>query len=215
MASDAPFYPASCLKIAATSAAKYPDSIDSAAEQAERAIRKLPEFAETVDKMVTQTIRSLIHEARHKSNIALRAGEFGGPAKVGLSTGAANRVIVGLLDSYVIAGRCLGSLVGSELLGLRDAESERATGLLFNAAICEALAPLVPADKTVRECVSEAKVKAIFKTIQAGGTAAVLQKPKASVPTPANTNGRAIGTTTPTKPLPGRKPKVRAVARAT
>jgi hypothetical protein len=162
-------YPESFWKIVRDANKAHPSDITAARDQAKKKIRRLSDFAEWIDEMVDSEILSMVHDDRHRTNVGLRraAGEFGGPAKVGLATGAAIAVASeSLLESYSIAGRNLGSISGSELKAIADSESAIAGGHLFNVRLCRALMPLVAADKTVCECISEAKAKKIFQQVR-------------------------------------------------
>lgn len=160
--------PEELLAIVKEANAKYPADIQAATAYAEKAWRDCEGFAEFVDSMVTAFIRDQVCRRRHNDNTNLKkaAGVYGQPHKIGLGTGATSRVCDEWLDGYAINGVRLGDLIGSSLLGLAKSERNKAEGCAFNARLCETLAPLVPADKTVRQALSPRKVKKIVETIK-------------------------------------------------
>lgn len=197
------------LAIVKEDSAKFPDDIDKAVETTIRRIRKLSDYADYVDGLVYGQIRHMHHDVRHTANVATRkaAGEYGGPAKVTLSEGAANAAAAAsLLKTYLINGRTLGDITGKELPAIRDAERNRGAGCYFNAALCEALGPLVADDKRVDECLTDQKALAIFKRVQksnAGAAASDGAKPKRHLPQ-HQTNGQAKQVEKPNVLLPDR-----------
>jgi hypothetical protein len=169
-------YPASLSTVISKAAAQHPQDIDKAVTCAAKAARKLPDFSEWVDQLVNSQLRNMIHDARHSHNTRLRreAGDFGGPAKVGLSTGAANEVAKSVYMSYAIGGTVLGAVLGSELKAIAASEHEKAQGHAFNVRLCSRLAAMVPDDKRVSEALTEGKLKRLFVELQKskGGKAA-------------------------------------------
>lgn len=149
-------------------ARKHRDDIDHAVSCAEKAASKLPGWKDWIDDLVRGQIRNLIHGVRHQDNVTMRrdAGQYGGPAKVGLSTGAVNRIAGECWMNYFIGGRTLGQILGKELRGIAQGEREKAEGCTFNARLCEQLAAIVPEDKSVSDAVSEAQVKKIVKGLK-------------------------------------------------
>lgn len=146
-------------------ARKHRDDIDHAVQCAERAVSKLPEWKDWIADLARAHLRELIHNVRHGDNVTMRrdAGEFGGPAKVDMSTGAANRIANQSWFSYFIGGRTLGQILGKELKGLAKSEREKAEGCIFNAKLLEQLAGMVPEEKRVCDAVSETQIKRIVK----------------------------------------------------
>lgn len=188
-------------------------AVDSAYEQ----IIEMDDFAEFQEKLVRHSIQEHVYDFRHKTatDLKRRNGDFGGPAKVGTSTGAANRVAaMCFLDSYPIDGRSLGSILGKELPALRDAAIGRGRGAFVDAAVCSALIPLVAEEKEVRQCVSDKKAEAIHGKAKAladniGLEAMTKQTPILAVP---STNGHARGLVAKTTEMRGRKTKAAKVA---
>jgi hypothetical protein len=143
--------------------------VDSATKLAYSRWRKHPDYETHRDAMIEEFVRSVVCDQRHATNKNLRrdAGDFGGGAKVSLSTGAVNRVMEQcLLDTYVINGKRLGDILGSELPEFAKAERERASGHAVNAALCERLQPLVGKEKSVRECVKDRKAWQILREVK-------------------------------------------------
>lgn len=153
-------------RIISECATRYPQSIDTAVEHAAARVAKLPEYPTLVADLVTTAIRGLIQDYRHTENTRTRAaaGEYGGPAKV-TAGDAAGRVALGVY-SYYIAGRTLGLILGKELSDIAQSEAARAEGHQFNAALCERLRPLVKDDQTVKQAVTETKLRKLFADLQ-------------------------------------------------
>lgn len=156
------------LSEVAKAARKHRDDIDHAVQCAERAASKLPGWKDWISDLAKSKLRDLIHGVRHSDNTTMRrdAGMFGGPAKVDLSTGAANRIAGESWFNYFIGGMSLGQVLGSDLKAIAEGERERAEGCIFNARLCEQLAPLVPAEKRVSEAVRESQIKKIVKGLK-------------------------------------------------
>lgn len=163
-------YAESLLEVVSKAASQHPDDIDKAVDCAAKAVRKLPEFPEWVDQLVNGQLRNMIHDARHSANTRLRrdAGEYGGPAKVGLSTGAVAEAARSVYMHYAIGGRSLGMILGSELVSLAAAEQEKAQGHQFNVRLCQKLVEIVPADKRVSDVLTEGKLKKLFSELEKG-----------------------------------------------
>lgn len=149
--------------IASEEAKKHSDDIDAAVDAAMRRLCKLPNYTDLVDNLVRSAVRHVVSDARHTMNVAMRRSnsEYGGPAKV-VAGSAVNRVASDYY-AYYIGGRTLGTIKGEELTDIAASESERANGHDFNARLCRSLAPLVPKDKTVRQCVKPGKLRTIFE----------------------------------------------------
>jgi hypothetical protein len=158
-------WPASVLDIATKSARKHADDIDAAVVAAEKAIRKLDEFGELIDALITDAIRQMVYEARHASNTAMKrqAGVYGQPAKVQAGTSEAVQKLYSSVYQMRIAGTMLGLIRGSELPSLAETERSIASGHTLNAVLIESLIGLVGDDKTVQQCVSEKKLKTLLK----------------------------------------------------
>lgn len=144
---------------------KYPDDIPASVREAETRIRRLPEYSELVAMLVTSSVQQLIYDARHQSNGVLRraAGVYGGPAKVTDSGSNAVQRVYASYYSYCIDGRTLGMIKGAELADIADNEESTANGHHFNARLCRRLAAMVPADKLVKDVVTERKLKGLFR----------------------------------------------------
>jgi len=145
-------------------AEKFPDDIEKAVDAVERwAKRNWSEFDDWKDELIRSQFRNMIHDARHGTNVQMRraAREYGGAAKV--VPGAAVAGVNASLYMYLIDGRTLGSLLGSELSDLAAAERARANGHGFNAKLLEQLRPLIEDDQMVLDIVSEDRLRKAFK----------------------------------------------------
>ena len=139
----------------------------AATMQAEAAIRALPEFAASVDAMVTDTIRAGIYAARHRANVAIKraSGQYGQAAIVDNASPVVARVYESVYQ-YRIGGRTLGTLSGAELIDVANREAATADGHRFNAELCKWLAERVPPDKLAKDVVSEAVVAKEFERLR-------------------------------------------------
>lgn len=156
---------------------QFPDDIDEAVDCAVTNIRDLECFPDIQDMLVRNAIRGMVHDSRHKTNIAIKqdACEYGGPAKVKYAGNeTVNRVAASCYD-YSIGSKSLGSCGLDDLVKLKLQEENVAHGHQVNAMLCDRLIKLVPPGKTVREVVKENRLKAIFKDV-----GAVLPEPKAA-----------------------------------
>ena len=147
------------LTILNDAAADHIDDIETAVLTAEKQIRACKSFKHWQTELITRAIREGIHRARHESNVRFRrqAGDYGGPAKVGV-TDVVNEVAnQSRLESYVIAGYVLGSIFVEELPAFAAAEQAKANGAEFNAQLCLGLQRLCAKQtgETVGECVTE------------------------------------------------------------
>jgi hypothetical protein len=156
--------PRPVLDIIDRAATRYGDDIPKAVTAAEKAIRKLPDFAELAGMFVRHAVQEMLYDSRHKTNTATRKaeGKYGGPGKVVAGASDAVGRAAESVYLYFIGGKTLGALRGDELPLIAESESAKATGHEFNARLCERLRPLVKDNKTVRESVSERKLRQIF-----------------------------------------------------
>lgn len=160
--------PDSLLEIVKEAATGHPGDPEGATEWAWKQWRKDGAFQEWLEFLAKSAIRSKINDATHSTLSAMRkaAGVYGGRAKVSIASEAVNRVESMLyLDFYQINNNVLGDIHGKALTGLAKTEQAKADGSAFNARLCTRLADIVPADKKVRECVSEARVRKLFKEL--------------------------------------------------
>jgi hypothetical protein len=68
---------------------------------------------------------------------------------------------------HTIGGWLLGNIDKTELIAFAEAEDEKAAGSMFNAALCRQCYQACVKRKgdTVRECLKEKEVEAMFKKI--------------------------------------------------
>jgi len=154
--------------IVKASAAKHGDKISKAVNDAERRIRKLPDFKSMINGLVRSAIQELVYDARHKMNTKIRQamGSYGQPAKTITGASIAVGKASASLYSYHIAGTLLGSVQGSDLAGIAENEAAKADGHGFNAKLAARLAKIVPDEKLVRNVVSETRLKTIFMELK-------------------------------------------------
>lgn len=157
-------YPENVLRAAEKSVLKHPNDLDKAIEQCEKSVRRLKTFDSLVDFLIHKALQDLVYEKRHTMNVSMKraASEYGGLGKVisGHSEGLARAARSVYL--YHIGGSTLGALTGDQLEQIATDEQMIADGHLFNANLCLKLQPLVKKGKTVKDCVNEKKLNAIF-----------------------------------------------------
>jgi hypothetical protein len=166
--------PETLLQMVQESVDAHPDDIEDALNVLVNKWGRHPARRTWAEELETRALRELIHGYRHQTMVRLRRlhGVYGTPAKVSMSTGAANRVAeMMLLDSYSINGHVLGNILGDDLARIAEGEQEKADGCAFNANLCRALSRMVPKQKLVRDAVSEKRLRKLFadlgKTTQA------------------------------------------------
>ena len=163
-------FPKPVLTIVGKAAAKYGDDVEQAVAYAGKLVRRLKEYDVFAIGLVDHALRELIYDARHQTNLRIRR-ENGNDVdrvdpKVVVGRSPAVAEVYESVYSYLIAGMMLGSVRGDVLEGIASSERAKANGHGFNANLAEALHPMVPADKTVREVVSEKKLQALFRRLQ-------------------------------------------------
>lgn len=151
-------YPKSVIEAAMQAAEQCPENAVEATEIAARKIRKLPEFAELVNKFVYEAIRELIYDLRHSSNVKMRKANGEYFSNGGDASQAVNEAYE-CYYQYRIGGTILKLLTGAKLKEIAASEAEKASGHLFNSRLCACLAEIVPEDKTVEQVVSKRKLK--------------------------------------------------------
>ena len=135
----------------------------------------VPAYAQT--EQICEAVRHRIYNQRAAQNHRILANNNGvGMKKVAKSRSAqtapmASEAVARIREEaslfrYALGGARLGELMGGELLPLADQMKSQSSTLAFNAALLQSLAPMVPEDKRVRECVTEAKLKAVFHRLQ-------------------------------------------------
>jgi hypothetical protein len=145
--------------------------IEAALKEVKRQL-KIPKLPEWIAGLVDNALREQIHFARHISNRKLRKanGAYGGPGKVGASgalDAVADSVWQQSVFSHTINGWLLGDIPKEDLLSFAEIEDERAAGSMFNAELCRECYQACAKKKggTVRDCLPEMAVEAMFKKI--------------------------------------------------
>ncbi len=144
---------------------KHLDSIEDATEAVLKKTGRVAWFEKLKDELTRRAIAGMIHDTRHRINVAMRtaSGDYGGPATV--TAGAASGRIAQGVMAYLIGGKTLGMLTGDELVNTADAEAERASGHQFNARLCRELARTVKGDTLVRQKFSVKKLQVVFDKV--------------------------------------------------
>lgn len=159
--------PESVQIVCRTAAEKNVENIEAAVAEAYDAVLALPEWPDFRDALVMNAIRAMVHDVRHNDNVKMRR-ECGTWTTIPKSTMASIPADVMIsVWGYNIAGRTLGTILGEELDQIAQDEAARADGHNFNARLCRKLKSLVPTGKTVKQAVSEAKMRKLFKQEQA------------------------------------------------
>jgi hypothetical protein len=163
-----PNFPQDFYQIAQDTARAH-DGIPAATDDAMQKIGSLPNYGQFVAALVREAIRGLVEQARHADNVKAKreAGAYYQPTKVRLgASGAVEEVAAQSLYNYFIGGTMLGLLRGQDLSNVADSERKIIQGHRFNERLCERLRPMVPNNATVRDKVSERKLRTIFREIQ-------------------------------------------------
>ncbi len=159
--------PEKWIKLAATISDQFPESIEDATAELMSTIVDDPEYDQWSAMIRRRFCQGLIYDARHKSNVELKrqSGQYGGPGRVSMASESVNQTCISVFQHY-IAGRTLGSLLGKELAGIANSESEIAAGHQFNAALLRWLEGKVPAEKRVADAVSEKALTKVYRNLQ-------------------------------------------------
>ena len=159
------------LKICQDCAMRHIDDIEVALESVKRQL-KIPSLPGWIADLVNNALREQIHYARHASNRRIRKdnGAYGGPGKVGASSAlgdVAESAYQQSVFNHTIAGWLLGDINKTDLIAFAEAEDSKAAGSMFNAALCRECFSAIASRKgiTVRECLKETEVEAMFKKI--------------------------------------------------
>lgn len=154
--------------LAREAASKHGDDIDKALDVAEAAIKKHPDYRTYVRKLVRESIREMIHDCRHRTNQSIRAGigAYGRPPKVNYGNSKTASVVHQTCYDYCINGTLLVLMTGDDLRSTAVSERLISDGHIFNAVLCEELAKIVPADKTVKQSPAFKKLSSIFERVK-------------------------------------------------
>ena len=161
--------PSHVIAIVSAAVERHHNDIPAAVNESEKRIRKLADFPELVDGLVRSAIQDAVYERRHTVNVANKrqAGQYGQPGKVKTGTSQSLGAVKRSVYQYYIAGRTLGTILGGELRDIAANEDATAAGYTFRAQLCRRLADIVPAEKTVREAVTEKKLRTLFRELGA------------------------------------------------
>jgi hypothetical protein len=157
----------SILEIVKAAAEHHPGDIPSAVDEAEMAIRDLPDFEALISALLRSAIQELVYDARHALNTRIKrdAGYYGGPAKVNGTSDGVQKVYESVYR-YCIGSTTLGELKGEDIPEIVEGEKAKAQGHQFNAELLEWLeAQGVKGEKRVREVVPEKKLRKNFDRI--------------------------------------------------
>lgn len=147
-----------------------PSDVEAATEQALRAIQQMREYPALIEQIVRQAVKTTIYQLRHARNVAARNATSSyahTPRQTPAGASArVDRIAASLYDMYYLGGRVLGSILGSELGNIAANEQAKADGHLFNVRLCQALKKLVRSDQTVRQAVSERRLRNLFTKLQ-------------------------------------------------
>lgn len=153
------------------------DDIDRSIALSIKAVRKHPELLEEI---IDYGIRETVYAVRGMMNAEFRASRET-PMPTGKAIAGAARevpaakVVVGTsadvqaayqsVYDLFIAGKTLGTLTGEDLPNVVAHERGKANAHTFNVRLLEALVPLVPEKKRVKDCVPEKKLRAIYERV--------------------------------------------------
>lgn len=144
---------------------RQPDDIDKAAKDNLGWLRAHPDYDTVRTMLEIGGMRGVMCDIRHADTrkIKREANAYSVPPKVNVARSPDVAEIGAKLYEIRIASTRLGSLLGEQLAALATDERAKADGHLLNARLLELLKPLVPAGKTVRDCVPPNKLYQLFK----------------------------------------------------
>lgn len=159
--------PSDVLEAVREEAARHGDDVPAAVAAALARVKSLPGYRRMVDSLVQGCITDLVYDARHQANVKTRrqARYYGRPHRVNVAESEEVRRVCRSLYAYNIGGRTLGSLALPDLLQLAHAEDQAAAGHTRNADLCRRLAPLMQPGRSVRECVDEDRLAAVWREV--------------------------------------------------
>jgi len=130
----------------------------------EKRVKALAQYQKLVAALVRLALADIVYDLRHEANVRSkrRNGAYGQAAKVKVGDSPAVLNVADSLYRMRIAGTLLGLLTRDELEWAAEVERAQSNGHLVNARLCEKLAPLVPSGKTVRQAVSEEKLRKLL-----------------------------------------------------
>lgn len=161
-------FPDSVIKAVQAAAETHGDDIPTAVQTAEDAVRALPEFDTLTSSLIHKAVQELVYEYRRMVNQGMRRGEWGqqeSQPSARDASGAVEEVYRSCFD-YFIGRKTLGVILGKELEGIAAKERATSDGHLFNAALCEELRGMVKDEQTVKDAVSETKLRRLFKKLK-------------------------------------------------
>lgn len=161
-------FPETMVEIIERAARQHSEDITKGVECAKRDIQSLPEYHQLIDTLVTEAIRELIYDVRHRDNVKMRneSGAYSIEPKVQPGKSKDVQETFENLHRYFLAGQTLGEIMGEQLEGIAESEESKANGHLFNARLCRELSRLVPEGKRVKDVVSLKKLGMIFKKLK-------------------------------------------------
>lgn len=159
-------FPAPIRNAVAAACRQHPNDIVAAVDEAEKAVRKLPEFEDFVALMVHHSIQEMVYDDRHRFNIGVKKNMGANPKTV-VGNSAAVLEVYGSVYAIHVAGKTLGELLGSELADARATEQAMASGHLFNDALLEWVeAQGVEPEQRVKDAITEKKLTAQLRRLQ-------------------------------------------------
>lgn len=128
-------------------------------------LRKHKEFPSIVDHLFDVATAELVYQIRHDINTATKKanGYYGKPATVVVGH---SKEVQSIYKRFYFDGQFLGDIAGERLGKLAEKEAAQANGHSLNAALLRRLVPLVPEGKTVRQCVSEKRLRGILNSVK-------------------------------------------------
>jgi hypothetical protein len=157
-------WPSFALQLAKESISKHGD-VQDAIGAFRSALREHDEFPSLVEVLFGVATAELIYEQRHSINIATKRanGDYGKPGKTIVGE---SKTIQSMYERFFFGGQCLGDILGERLSGLAESEEAQAHGHGLNAALLNRLSKIVPEDKTVRQAVTEKKLRQLWNQVK-------------------------------------------------
>lgn len=147
--------------------------IDAQKKAAIAAARGLPEFAELRRTLENTAIEELVYRIRTAWTVTAKREafrddvehEYQGKPKVNMLTAGMKKIYADFLDSWCIAGTCLGDIRGEDYAKLVTDSDNLSAGHAADARFYRALGRIVPEGKRTRDVISGEKAQALYRKV--------------------------------------------------
>jgi hypothetical protein len=150
---------------------KTPNALEAASKEAWEVIRKHPSYTAFAVDLAQRAVEEHVEDCRHRDNVRFTKDkilETQTPKAVGLKSKGMPMAhqAVSILEGYILDdGVMIGEQTGKDLKRLRAKYTSMRDTLDCKIQLIDALIPLVPDDKKIKDCLTEKQLDAIFKPI--------------------------------------------------